>query len=178
MNLEQLQGFERLHREFARQLADRVSSLVGRGQPVQADLAFTDRTSYGEFILSLSTHNYSFRYAVEGLGDVVLAVPIPLADGLVVPGKGEPAAQVQNLGEGMARDLEAIWSPLTPFTITQIEPHSDPWAIGAAPMYAVTALQAVEVKAAGSKDELSGLVEVCYPASVIRDVLDRLPAVP
>ena len=47
--------------------------------------------------------------------------------------------------------------------------------MGVAPMYAVCGLQALEVEA----DWLAGgsaLVEVCYPATAIQELLDLLPA--
>lgn len=179
MDLPQLQGFERLHGSFARLLATRVASILEDSQTVEAEGAFTDQTTYGEFILSLAVGTQSFRYAVEGLGsDIVLAVGPGLAEALIVPGQGDPTAQARRLGEGMARDLEAVWARVTRFSTTQVVPHTDPWAIGTSPMYEVYALMAVEVKAERPDGELSGLVEACYPVRAIHGVLDSLPDAP
>ncbi|MFC1526662.1 hypothetical protein ACFL6X_07630, partial [Candidatus Latescibacterota bacterium] len=178
-DLPQLQGFERLHRELASLLAVRVRSLLAGEPTVQAAQAFTDQTTYGEFVLSLSAGTQAYRYAVEGIGgDVVLALGPRLVEVLLAPGEAEPEARVQHLGEGLARDLEAVWNPVTPLSVTQVEPHSDPWAIEVSPMFEVCALTAIEVTADRPEGELSGLVEACYPVSAIYGVLDRLPAAP
>ena len=175
VNLEQLRSFERMHAELAPLLAPRIAAIADTGRPVHAETAFTDQTSYGEFVISLSVPTYIFRFAVDGLGnDMVVSLGTPLVDGLLADSQGVRATRIADLGEGLARDLESIWNPLTQFSVGQIQPHTDPFAVGAVPMYEIGVL--IAFQAGTAEGELSGLVEIFYPGSAIRGVMDSLSA--
>lgn len=177
MNLEQLRGFERMHAELAPLLAARIGAIADTGQPVQAEIAFTDQTSYGEFVISMSVPTYLFRFAVDGLGsDLVVGLGTPLVDGLLAAGQGDRARRLEDLGVGLAGDLESVWNPVTKFSVGHIEPHTDPFAVGLVPMYEVGVLIGFQVKVDASEGELSGLVGIFYPGSAIRGALVSLSA--
>jgi hypothetical protein len=147
------------------------------GQPVEAEIAFTDQTSYGEFVISMSVPTYLFRFAVDGLAsDLVVSLGTPLVEGLLATGQGDRGSRLADLGAGLARDLESIWNPLTKFSVDQIEPHTDPFAVGAVPMYEVGVLIAFQVTANTTEGELSSLFAIFYPGSASRGVLDSLAA--
>ena len=175
MNLEQLRGFERMHAEFARLLAARIAATGDTDRPVGAEIAFVDQTSYGEYVISLSMPTCAFRVAVGGLdNDLVFSLATPVVDDLLAVGQGGRATRLEEFAEGMARDLESIWNPVTKLSVGQIELHTDPFAIGTAPMYEVSVLVAFQVKTNAAEEELSGLVEICYPGSAIRGAMDSL----
>jgi len=181
VNLEQLRGFEDMHAELAPLLAARIAAIADRkdqpGQPVEAEIAFTDQTSYGEFVISMSVPTYLFRFAVDGLAsDLVVSLGTPLVEGLLATGQGDRGSRLADLGAGLARDLESIWNPLTKFSVDQIEPHTDPFAVGAVPMYEVGVLIAFQVTANTTEGELSSLFAIFYPGSASRSVLDSLAA--
>ena len=176
INLEQLRAFEQLHRQWAGPLSDRLTRSAGGASPARADLAFTDRTSYGEYILSLAPPTWSYRISVEGFaGDIVLSLGPRLVGALTPTDPSARAAHLTALGEELADDLLSVWSSVAASKRSTLESHPDPWSMGVAPMYAVCGLQALEVEA----DWLAGgsaLVEVCYPATAIQELLDLLPA--
>ena len=67
MDLPQLQGFERMHAQLTRLLAARIASILGPDQTPHAEMAFTDQTSYGEFIISQADGTRAFRLTPDGL---------------------------------------------------------------------------------------------------------------
>jgi len=183
LNLEQLRAFEHLHERFAGPLAARLGALASANQPAsacrpaRACLAFTDRTSYGELVLSLAPTTWSFRLTLDGFGsDVVLSLGPRLVEALAPASSPDRASLLERLGHDLAGDLIAAWSPVARLTLSRIEPHTDPWAIGAAQLYEVCGLQALEVETGGMADGESAIVEVCYPVKAIEELLDDLAA--
>lgn len=177
MNLEQLRAFERLHEEYVGLLAARLNALGDGGRPTEANLAFTDRTSYGELVLSLAPTTWSFRLTLDGLGsDVVLSLGPRLVEALAPADRPDRVALLEGLGRDLAQDLVAVWSPVAPLALSRIETCTDPWSIGAASLYEVCGLQALEVRTEGMEDGASALVEVCYPVRAIGGLLETLAA--
>ena len=177
MDLPQLRGFEHMHDELAALLATRFASILGPDQPAQARIAFTDQTSYGEFVLSQSVPACVFRLTPDGLGgDLVLSLGPALVNGLLAAAQGDRSAQLEELGRGMAQDLEAVWNPVTDLAVRPPELHTDRFAIQAVPMCEIGVLIAVEARTEATVDEPLGLVEVFYPSSAIRGVMDGLAA--
>jgi len=175
MDLPQLRGFEGMHDELAPLLATRFAAFLGADQPLRARVAFTDRTSYGEFILSQSAPACAFRLSSDGLGnDVVFTLGPALVNGLLAAVPGDRPAQLEDIGRGVAEDLETVWNPVTDLAVGPAELHTDRFAVDAVPMYEIGVLIALEIEAAAQ--EFSGLVEVFYPSSAIRGVMDGLAA--
>jgi len=176
LDLEQLRAFERLHARWAEPLATRLAAAAREGAAARADLAFTDRTTYGEYILSVAPPTWSYRIAVDGLGgDMVMSLGPRLVGALAPFDPALHAAHLTTLGEKLVDDLLLAWTPAARLQRTGLVSHPDPWSMGVVPMYAVCALQAVEVEA----DWLAGgsaLVEVCYPARTIQHLVESLPA--
>lgn len=177
MDLPQLQGFERMHADLAQLLGARITSILGPDRSPQAEIAFADQTSYGEFIISQADGTRAFRLTADGLdNDLVLSLGPGLVDGLLAAVPGDRSAQLEDLADDLARDLETVWSPARKLSVGKIESYTDPFAIGAAPMYESSVLIAFEVRADAAEGEFSGLVEICYPSSAIRSAMDDLAA--
>lgn len=177
VNAEQIDGFERLHAEFARLIGSRFAALEGVKKPVEAELAYIDRTSYGEYVFSMARPSWAFLCSMDNLdGDLILDLGPKLADALVAPEQEDREAQLGRIVEGLFSDLEQVWMPVTRLRSSQIVPHSDPFDMMVAPMYETSVLIAFTMPATAATEELPGVARICYPASSIAGVLDAVMA--
>jgi|GEM_PF-1408533 flagellar motor switch protein FliM len=174
VNKEQLRGLERLHDEFARRLAINFTSAADVDRQVDVNTAFVDLTSYGEFILSISSPNRSpkgsFRLQVDGLdGDVVLDIAMPVVQGLMAAGgdRDNERTRLEYFAERIARDLEKVWAPIHQIAVRSFELYTDPAALEIAPAHGIVTLLAFEAKARPAETGWSGLVSLCYPSSIV-----------
>ena len=173
VTLEQLRATEDLHEALARQLGDRFSDVEGVEGEVKAEIAFVDRTSYGEFVVSLATPSCAYRCSMEGLDQDLSFVMGPLLEqALVAPDQDGRDVRLAAIAQGIVEDLVQLWQPVTSLRSTGIVPYADPFSMTIAPMYEICVLLAFTMTAAPETEGLPGVAEVCYPAKAIAGFLD------
>lgn len=140
---EQLSALERLHDEFAPQVAARL------GTPVH--VAFVDYTTVCEFLISRARPSHSFRCNAQSLdGPFVIDVGPRLAESMADGGAG--------VVEQLLDDLLSVLPPVLATQTPSLQAFSDPFAIRASRLYDTCVLVAYEVESASG-----GLLSLCYP---------------
>ncbi len=183
INFDQLRDLELLHESFAKALAVNFTNAEGVDQRVDVKKAFSDQTSYGEFVYSLINHTCSFSMDVDGMGGkVVLDLASPLLQGLV---KVSPRSQgdayaedeikrMQYLGERLARDFEKTWAPVKKVVVRSVQLHTDPYELHAVAMPEIIGLLAFSVDGRSPDTGFGGLMSLCYPLPTLAAVLPAL----
>lgn len=187
-NKTQMRIIESLHEEYARHLAMLWSKHMR--SVVNADVAFIDQTTYGEFIASLSNPNvgYEFRVSPFDQGQVVMDIATPLAFSLVDRvhgGRGHPAPVLQprqlsqiEMGvlarfvRGALEHLEDTWKWMSgeETTIHDIMLETNPDFMQITAPAEIVLLIGIEVNSAHA----SGQMLLCYPFFTLEPILHRL----
>lgn len=165
---EEMGQLERLHADFVARLGPTLSAVDGVAA-VTAEIAFVDRTSFGEIQLSIGLPSCTFRCRVEGLdGDVMLDLgPRPRQALGGASGDALPA-----VARAMLADLAACWAPVANLRPGEATLHTDPWGLGIVPLHETCVLFGIELSGGAE-----GLVSLAYPAPALAPHLGNLAAV-
>lgn len=165
VNRYQLHGIERMHEEFRRQLGEIFTRHLR--ETAVCDTAFTDQTTYSEFIDSIAAPSCLCSFSIDAMGcRSVLDIAMPLT--LALLGKGEEDERWLTAGEKrrmepVFRDvlaaLQRAWELVLPTVIGQLELETDPGNVGVAAAQTLVILSAFEVNTL----ERHGLVSIAYP---------------
>ena len=182
---DQLRTMESLHDNyFARLLSSTLSGL--QRAVVDVDMAFTDQTTYAEFIMSLSNPSCSYQFIMEPMGgpaviDFAPPVVFSFVDKLF-GGKGSAQSgearqltpieiqEMHQIMQGVREDLEATWEPLFRVEISDAELEVNPEFLQIAAPTDIVILIAFEVNSAHA----SGLIQLCYPFFTLESILGKL----
>ena len=133
----QLGAFDEFHAGFATRL---TTGLVAAGQAeVTVEPAFTDRTTFGEYLLSVANGNAVFQMSANFRdGDFAVNLPVRALHGIAPGQPVDRAAAVAAWGPLLARTLAGLWSPLRPGTVSVRDCYLGPYGpLRFAPMYEV-----------------------------------------
>ncbi len=164
-NRPQLFGVERMHGECERQLGEVFSRHLD--EKAMCDMAFTDQTTYGEFIHSLARPSCMCTFAVDAMQcRSVLDIAMPLTFALLGKGDGEERWLSEGEQERMEpvfgdimASLQRAWEPVLPAVVGQVEIETDPERVKVVEAQAFIVLIAFEINTL----ERSGLVSIAYP---------------
>ncbi len=183
LNKDQLRLVENIHEQFARLFSSSLASSMR--MVVDADLAFIDQIMYSEFAMALPKpcSAYSFTMTPSGHRAVLSFAPsllMALIDralggkGLGVAEEGRALTQIEvgivnKLASRVIANIEAAWEARAPIEITDLVLETSPEFIQAAAPGEGVVVVAIEANANRS----SGLVQLCYPLSVLEPLLPK-----
>lgn len=183
LNKDQLRLVENIHEQFARLFSSSLASSMR--MVVDADLAFIDQIMYSEFAMALPKpcSAYSFTMTPSGHRAVLSFAPsllMALIDralggkGLGVVEEGRALTQIEvgivnKLASRVIANIEAAWEARAPIEITDLVLETSPEFIQAAAPGEGVVVVAIEANANRS----SGLVQLCYPLSVLEPLLPK-----
>ena len=183
LNKDQLRIVENIHEQFARLFSSSLASSMR--MIVDADLAFIDQIVYSEFTLSLPKPSAAYSFSVSPSGyRAILSFAPSLLMALIdraLGGKGvgvtvEERALTQievgivdKLASRVIANLEAAWEPRAPIDISDMVLETSPEFIQAAAPGDGVVVVAIEANA----NRASGLVQLCYPLSVLEPLLPK-----
>lgn len=183
LNKDQLRVVENIHEQFARLFSASLASSMR--MVVDADLAFIDQIMYSEFAMALPRpcSAYSFAMTPSGHRAVLSFAPsllMALIDralggkGMGVAEEGRALTQIEvgivdKLASRVIADVEAAWEPRAPIEISELTLETSPEFIQVAAPGEGVVVVAIEANANRS----SGLVQLCYPLSVLEPLLPK-----
>ena len=184
VNKEQSRTLENIHEHFVRSFSSTLASSMR--MVVDVDLAFTDQASYGEFIVSLPNpcSAYSFYmdppggYAILSIAPELVMSVVDRAfggKGNVLPGDPRPMTQIERnvvdkLVARVFNDLEATWESVAPIKIEDVTFETNPEFIQVATSSDPVVLVAFEAHS----NNVSSLIQLCYPLSTLDPLLPRM----
>ena len=181
INKDQERIIESIHEQFARLISSSLASTLR--MVIQAELAFADQVSHGEFLQSIPVPStaYSFKIAPPGGGAVLNLAP-ELVMSIIdrsLGGKGKVFASdphtltkiemniIKNLVNQVFTDLEAAWENILSIQISDVALETNPEFIQVAP----PSDQAFLVGFETNSTNVSGLIQLCYPLLTLDKLL-------
>lgn len=131
--IERRRALERSHEvPFARRLGDTYAAVLG--QKVDVEMAFTDETTHGEVVMSLSDPTCACTFNMEGLNTRAgLNIAMPVAFALLDKDKNDEfrlsqteLEQMRPVFQQLVDGLERIWRQFVDTQLTNIELVTDP----------------------------------------------------
>lgn len=183
LNKDQLRMVENIHEQFARLFSSSLASNMR--MVVDADLAFIDQIMYSEFAMALPKPCTAYSFTMTPSGNrAVLSFAPSLLMALIdraLGGKGIGVAEdsraltqievgiVDKLARRVVGNIEAAWEPRSPIEISDLALETSPEFIQAAAPGEGVVVVAIEANVNRS----SGLVQLCYPLSVLEPLLPK-----
>lgn len=183
LNKDQLRLVENIHEQFARLFSSSLASSMR--MVVDADVAFIDQIMYSEFAMALPKpcSAYSFSMTPSGHRAVLSFAPALLmalidralgGKGLGVAEEGRALTQIEmgivdKLASRVIANIEAAWEARAPIEISDLVLETSPEFIQAAAPGEGVVVVAIEANANRS----TGLVQLCYPLSVLEPLLPK-----
>ena len=184
----QVRAVETLHKGLTQAMSKHYAEYVGK--VVDADIAFVDITTYGEFIVSLNNPGCSYTFNLHPLeGPAIFDYSLHVAYGLLSYALDDKAVgsvavderptidKVPEERAAMAKivlwdlaDLEAVWESLEKIQVTDATIQTDPNEMKIVELGHNVLLVALEVNG----PDFSGLVNLCYPDCTLESVLPKL----
>ena len=183
---DQLRGFQVIHDSFAKTLQG--SLFVHLGKSVDIKLVAIDHITYGEFVLSLFSPTYlTVVSTAPNMGHFVLEMNLSLiltmidlmlgGDGVTnVPEPRELTEIEQSISEGIMnvvlKELGAAWSSIMDLGFQVDSYESNPEYVQLATPEALALSVTLDIKLG----ELTGIMNLCYPFTMIQPVLPQVSA--
>ncbi len=167
----QLRQLEEFHTAFTTHLAAALG--VGNQTAPSVNVAFTDQTTFGEYLLSIANANVVFQMSATFLqGDFAVNVPRHLLDGLPLAQTSEETPATALWAKLLSEALAKVWEGRHRGEVTVRECYQEPYGgLRFAPMYEVSLLFAYQVSSGSGEASLEGIVEVCYPRTSVIDIV-------
>lgn len=182
---EQLRGFQMIHDSFVRGLQS--SLLMNLRTTIEIKLVAVDVITYGEFVLSLSNPTYmSVLYMSAGMGEICIELNLPIVMAIIdilLGGDGSNVEEPRSLTaielsvsgglmEAVLAELKAAWATVTDTTFQVQSYESNPEFMQLTTSEALVISVTLDLHLGGA----SGILNMCYPYSVIQPVLTNLSA--
>ena len=186
INKDRTRYIDNVHEQFARLVSSSLASSMR--VVVDVELAFTDQTSYNEFLLSLPNPCTAYSFIVNPPGggailnldpELVMAIIERTFGGKGQGFAGDPRALTQietniikKLVLRLLENLEAAWEGVAPIRIDDVALEINPEFI----QVAAPPDQVILVAFEANSTNVSGLIHLCYPLTTLHPLLPRLPA--
>jgi len=182
---EQLRGFQMIHDSFVRGLQS--SLLMNLRTTIEIKLVAVDVITYGEFVLSLSNPTYmSVLYMSAGMGEICIELNLPVVMSIIdilLGGDGSNIEEPRSLTaielsvsgglmEAILAELKAAWASVTDTNFQVQSYESNPEFMQLTTAEALVISVTLDLHLGGT----SGILNMCYPYSVIQPVLSTLSA--
>ena len=182
---EQLRGFQMIHDSFVRGLQS--SLLMNLRTTIEIKLVAVDVITYGEFVLSLSNPTYmSVLYMSAGMGEICIELNLPIVMSIIdilLGGDGSNTEEPRSLTaielsvsgglmEAILADLKAAWASVTDTNFQVQSYESNPEFMQLTTSEALVISVTLDLHLG----DTSGILNMCYPYSVIQPVLSTLSA--
>jgi flagellar motor switch protein FliM len=180
---DQLRTLQNLHDNFARLLSATFSTL--QRSVIEVNLVSVDQITYSEFIMSLSSPSCTYVFRMEPLDGVAVidfsqSVVFSFVDRLF-GGRGSSITTereitwieksvMNNIINRTLRDLERTWERILPLECSVEMLETNPEFVQVVPASETVVLISFELKS----DNVSGLINLCYPYITIEPIALRL----
>ena len=180
---DQLRTIQNLHDNFARLLSATFSTL--QRSIIEITLVSVDQITYSEFIMSLSSPSCTYTFRMEPLEGVAIidfsqSVVFSFVDRLF-GGRGTSITTereitwieksvMNNIINRTLRDLERTWERIIPLECNVEMLETNPEFVQVVPASETVVLISFELKS----DNVSGLINLCYPYITIEPIAIRL----
>jgi flagellar motor switch protein FliM len=182
---EQLRGFQMIHDTFVRGLQS--SLLMNLRTTLEIKLVAVDMITYGEFVLSLSNPTYmAVLYMSAGIGEICIEMNLSIVMAIIdilLGGDGNNVEEPRSLTAielsvsgglmgAMLAELKAAWASVieTNFQVQSYE--SNPEFVQLTTPESLVVSVTLDLHMGGA----SGIMNLCYPYSVIQPILSKLSA--
>ncbi len=180
---DQLRTLQNLHDNFARLLSATFSTL--QRAIIEINLVSVDQITYSEFIMSLSSPSCTYTFRIDPLDGIAIidfsqSVVFSFVDRLF-GGRGTSIVTereitwieksvMNNIINRTLRDLERTWERIIPLECNVEMLETNPEFVQVVPSSETVVLISFELKS----ENVSGLINVCYPYISIEPIALRL----
>ncbi len=180
---DQLRTLQNLHDNFARLLSSTFSTL--QRAIIEINLVSVDQVTYSEFIMSLASPSCTYTFSMEPLDGVAVvdfsqSVVFSFVDRLF-GGRGTSIVTereitwieksvMNNIINRSLRDLERTWERVMPLECNVEMLETNPEFVQVVPSSETVVLISFELKS----ENVSGLINLCYPYITIEPIAPRL----